>query len=136
MDIIQHHKPIDFETLFKQLETATIGIDGRDWETFTTGAAEIHSFFGRAELKDRIENALGIAIGSDEAVEIINKSKTFMLIIKNNPNCERALTVEEMSAINKFMTGLPDDCDIRWSLMQDSTIGNKVEVIFLCNIKK
>lgn len=136
MNIIQHHEPIDFEALFKQAENATVGIDGRDLETFSADADEIHSLYGSADWKDRIENALGKVIGSDEAVEIINKCNTFMLFIKFNPNSERPVTMEEMSAINEFMTDLPEDSNIVWSLMQDTSIGDKVEIILLCTHKR
>lgn len=136
MNIIQHHESIDFEALFKQMGSATIGIDGRDWDVFASAADEIHSFYGSAEWKDRVANALGHAIGSDEAMEIINKCKTFMLIISHNPKCERPIMMDEISAINDFVSGLPEDSDIQWSLMQDSSLGNRVEIILLCNIKK
>lgn len=136
MNIIQHHEPIDFEALFKQAENATVGIDGRDLETFSADANEIHSFYGSAEWKDRIVNALGKAIDSDEAVEIINKCNTLMLFIKYNPNSERPVTMDEMSAINEFVTGLPEDSNIVWSLMQDSSIGDRIEIILLCTNKR
>lgn len=136
MDIIQHHKPINFEALFKQAESAYIGIDDRDLETFAVKADEIHSFFGSAELKDRVENAIGVAIGSDEAVEIIAQSKAFLFIIRHTPDCECPLTVDEVSVINHFVSGLPEGSDIQWSLMQDSTLDNKVEVFLLCSIKR
>lgn len=136
MNIIQHHEPIDFEALFRQAENATVGIDGRDLETFSTDANEIHSFYGYAEWKDRIENALGKAIGSDEAVEIINKCNTLLLFIKYNQNSERLVTMDEMSAINEFVNGLPEDSNIVWSLMQDSSIGDKVEIMLLSTNKR
>ena len=136
MNIIQHHEPIDFEALFNQLKDAYIGIDKRDWEVFSADVDEIHSFYGSAEWKDRVNNALGNAIGSDEAVEIINKCKTFMLIIRYNPEGERPVKMDKISAINEFVSGLPEESDIQWSLMQDSTLGNKVEVVLFCNIKR
>lgn len=136
MNIIQHHEPIDFEALFKQAENAYIGIDNHDLETFAIKAGEIHSFFGSAEWKDRVVNALGAAIGSDEAVEIITQSNAFLLIIKHNHDCGRPLMVEEVSAINDFVSGLPEGSDIQWSLMQDSALDNKVEIILLCSIKR
>lgn len=136
MNIIQHHKPIDFEALFKQLEDAYIGIDGQDWEVFSADADEIHSFNGSAESKDRVSKALTEAIGSDEAAGIINRCKTFMLVIKYNPESETPIMMDEMSAINEFVSGLPDDNNIQWSMMQDSTLGNKVEIFLLCNIKQ
>lgn len=136
MNIIQHHKPIDFETLFKQMQRAVVGLDGNDIELFAIGAEEIHSFFGSAEWKDRVKNALGSAIASDEAVEIISRSNAFMLIIIHNPESKRPATIDEMSAINDFISELPDESDIQWSLMQDASIGERIELILLCNIRK
>lgn len=136
MNIIQHHEPIDFEALFNQLKDAYIGIDKSDWEVFSADADEIHSFYGSAESKNRVSVALTEAIGSDEAVEIVNKCKSFMLIIKYNPECESPIMMDEMSAINEFVSGLPDDTNIQWSMTQDPTLGNKVEVVLFCNIKQ
>lgn len=136
MNIIQHHEPIDFEALFKQLENATIGLDGRDWETFSADASEIHSFSGSAEIDNRVLNALENAIGFDEAGDIIKKCKNFMLIIRHNPESDRPVMMNEMSAINEFVSGLPQGSDIQWSLMQDSNLGDKVEVVLLCNLKE
>lgn len=136
MNIIQHHKPIDFEALFKQMQSAVVGLDGNDIELFAIGADEIHSFFGGAEWKDRVKNALATAIASDEAVEIINRSNAFMLIIKHNPESKRPATMDEVSAINDFISELPDESDIQWSMMQDTSIGERIELILLCNIRK
>ncbi len=135
MNIIQHHEPIDFEALFNQLKDAYMGIDKRDWEVFSADADKIHSFFGCAESKNRISDALANAIGSDGAVEIINKCKTFMLIIGYNPECERPIMMDELSVISYVVSGLPEESDIQWSLMQNPSLGNKVETILLCNIK-
>ena len=136
MNIIQHHKPIDFEALFKQMQSAVVGLDGNDIELFAIGADEIHSFFGSSEREGRVKNALATAIASDEAVEIINRSNAFMLIIKHNPESKRPATMDEMSAINDFISELPDESDIRWSLMQNTSLGDKIELILLCNIRK
>lgn len=136
MNIIQHHKPIDIEALFKQAVNATIGIDGHDLELFAAEDDEVHSFFGSAEGKDRIGNAIGAAIDSDEEVRIIGKSKSFLLFIIHNPDSECPLMVNELTNINHFVEGLPKGSDVQWILMQDSTLGNKVEIILLCNIKR
>lgn len=136
MNIIQHHEPIDFEALFKQLENATIGIDGRVWEVFAAEAEEIHSFRGCAGNGNSVSCALENVAGSDEAKEIITKCKKFMLIVRLNPESDRPVMMDEMSAISKFVDDMPEGDDIQWSLMQDSNLGNKVEVILLCNKKE
>lgn len=135
MNIIQHHNPIDFEALFKQMQSAVVGLDGNDIELFAVGADEVHSFYGSAEWKDRVKNALVSAIGLDEAAEIINMSNAFMLIIKYNPQSKRPATMYEMSAINEFVTRLPENSDIMWCLMKDSHIGDRVEILLLCKLK-
>ncbi len=135
MNIIQHHEPIDFEALFNQLTGAYIGIDKSDWEVFSADADEIHSFYRCAEREDRVSGALDNAIGADKASDIISKCKMFMIIIRYNPECEHPIMMNELSAINEFVSGLPENSDIQWSLMKDITLGDKVEAILLCNIK-
>jgi len=134
MNIIQHHEPIDLEALFKQAENATIGIDSRDWEVFVADADEIHSFLGSSDSENRVQAALASVVASDEDADIIGMSKRFLLIIKHNPDCERPLMMDEMSAVNGFVSGLPERSDILWGVVQDSTLGNSVEIILLCNI--
>ena len=136
MNIIQHHKPIDFEALFKQMQRAVVGLDSNDIALFAIGADEIHSFFGSSEREGRVKNALGTAIASDEAGAIIGRSNAFMLIIKHNPESKRPAIMNEMSAINDFISELPDESDIQWSLIQDASIEERIELILLCNIRK
>lgn len=76
------------------MQNSAVGIDGSDIELFAIGAEEIHSFFGSAEWKDRIKNALGTAIASDEAGEIISRSNAYMLIIIHNPESKRPATMD------------------------------------------
>ena len=118
------------------MQSAVVGLDGNDIELFAIGADEIHSFFGSAKWKDRVKNALGTAIASDEAVTIISRSNAFMLIIKHNPESKCPATMNEMSAINDFISELPEKSDIQWSLIQDASLGERIEFILLCNIRK
>ncbi len=136
MDIVQHHESIYFESLFRHAENATVGIDGHDLELFRLEADEIYSFFGSAELNDRLENAIELAIGSDDAVEMMNKCNSFMIFIKYNPNSKHPVKLKDMSSINDFIAGLPAESDITWSLMQDLAIGERIEFILLCCHKK
>ncbi len=136
MDIVQHHEPIDFEALFRQAENATVGIDGHDLELFGLDADEFHSFFGSAELNDRLENAIESAIGTDDAVGIMRRCDSFMIFIKYNPNSKHPVKLKEMSSINDFIGGLPAESDITWSLMQDLAIGERIEFILICCHKK
>lgn len=129
MNIIQHHKPIDFEALFKQMQRAVVGLDGNDIELFAIGAEKIHSFFGSAEWKGRVKNALATAIASDEAVAIINRCNAFMLIIKHNSESKRPATMDEMSAINGFISELSKESDTLRSMMQDASLGERNEDI-------
>ena len=118
------------------MQSAVVGLDGNDIELFAIGADEIHSFFGSAEWKDRVKNALGTAIASDEAVTIISRSNAFMLIIKHNPESKCPATMNEMSAINDFISELPDESDIHWNMMQDTSIGERNPLILPRNIRK
>lgn len=136
MDIIQHHKPIDFEALFRQAENATVGIDGRDLELFVLDADEIHSFYGSAELNDRLENAIEAAIGTDDAVWIIKRCNSFIIFMRYNPNSKRPVKLQEMSHINDFIAGLPAESDITWSLIHDFSLEERIEFILLCGLKQ
>lgn len=91
---------------------------------------------GHAEWKGRVENALGNAMASDEAVEIINRASSVMITIIRSSEAERPLTVEEVQYLNEYFTGFPENCDVVWGLADDSSLGNAVKVIILVNIKK
>lgn len=134
--IIQHHEPFDFESFFENIKSQYIGLDYHDYLTFMYKEGEKHSFMGRAEWKDRVENALGNAIDSDEVVEIITRASNVMIIIIRSSEAERPLTKEEVQFINEFITGLPKNCDVIWGLAEDSTLGNSVKAVILANVNK
>ena len=135
-NIIQHHQPFDFEIFFENIKSQYIGIDYHDYLTFLHTDGEKHSFMGRAEWKSRVENALGNAMASDEAVEIINLASSVIITIIRSSEAERPLTVEEVQYLNEYFTEFPENCDVVWGLADDSTLGNAVKVIILVNIKK
>lgn len=136
MNIIQHHEPIDLPALFQQAENEILSIDQNDLDNFADGYDNIHSFHGISEGKERTKNALLSAIASEDAAEIISKGKAFMLFVKYSPDCEYPFTMGEMSAIQDFVAGLPEGVDIQWCTVRDSALGDKVEVLLLCNTKE
>lgn len=134
-NIIQHHQQFDFEAFFKNIKSQYIGLDYNDYLNFLHTDGEKHSFMGRAEWKDRVKNALENAIASDEAVEIINRATSVVINLMRSSEAERPLTVDEVQYLNEFMTGFPENCDVTWSLSEDSTLGNAVKAIILVNVK-
>lgn len=135
-DIIQHHSHIDFETLFEDIKSRYIGLDCNDYSNFIHTSGEKHSFMGCAECNDRVKNALGKAIASAEAVEIINRASAVLIAIIRSSKAERPLTMEEFRYLSEFTTGLPMNCEIVWSLADDISLGNAVSVILLVKTAK
>ena len=134
-NIIQHHRQFDFETFFENIKSQYIGLDYRDYLNFLHADGEKHSFIGQAEDEDRVKNALGNAIASDEAEEIINRATSLMINVVHSSEAERPLSVAEVQYLNEFITEFPGDCDVTWSLAEDITLGNAVKVIILADIK-
>lgn len=134
-NIIQHHELFDFESFYQTVKAVYINIDYQDFATFMIQDGEKHSFMGRGEWKDRIETALGSAIASDEAVEIINRASSVMITIVRSPEAERPLLMEEMQFLQDFISGLPSECDIVWGIADDPSLGNEVKAIILVNAK-
>ena len=132
--IIQHHKSVDFESLFETIRSQCIGLDYQDCLTFLHADDEKHSFIGEAECKGRVENALRNAIASDESVEIINRASNVMVTVIRSCDADCPLTMEEMQCINEFNTGFSDNCDVVLRLAEDSTLGNAVKVVVLANV--
>ena len=132
--IIQHHELFDFESLFENIKSQYIGLDYHDYLTFLHTDGEKHSFIGQAEWKGRVENALRNAIASDEAVEIINKASTVIIIIIRSSEAKRPLTMEDMQYLNEFITRFSENCDVVWGLAEDSSLGNVVKVVLLANV--
>lgn len=135
-NIIQHHEPFDFGSFFDNIKSQYIGIDYHDYLNFLHTNGEKHSFIGQAEWKGRVENALGNAIASDDAVEIINRASTVMITIIRSSEVECPLAMEEMQYLNEFIPGFSENCDVVWGLAEDSTLGNVVKVIILANVDK
>lgn len=134
-NIIQHHKPFDFETFFENIKSQYIGLDCHDYLNFLYTDGEKHSFIGTADCGERVKNALGNAIAPDEAEEIINRATSLMINVVRSSEAEYPLMMEEMQYLNEFITEFPGDCDVTWSLAEDITLGNAVKVIILADIK-
>ena len=134
-NIIQHHQPFDFETFFENIKSQYIGLDYHDYLNFLHADGEKHSFIGQAECEERVKNALGNAIVSDEAEEIINRATALMINVIRSSEAEHPLMMEEMQYLNEFIAGVSENCDVTWGLSEDSTIGDAVRVILLANVK-
>lgn len=135
-DIIQHHVPFDFKAFYEKVNSKYIGIDYHDYLSFLHTEGEKHSFMGYAEWEDRVKNALGNAIASDGAMEIINSASSVMITIIRSSEAERPLTMEEMQYLNEFITRFSENSDVVWGLTEDATLGNTVKVIILANCNK
>jgi len=135
-EIIQHHEPFDFESFFKTIRSEYVGLDYGDYSDFLHIDGEKHSFIGRAEWKNRVEIALGNAIASDEAVEIINRALSAIITIFRSSEAEQPVTMAEVQYLNEFITGFPENCEVVWGLAEDSTLGNAIKAIILVNIKE
>lgn len=135
-EIIQHHEPFDFESFFESIRSEYVGLDYGDYSDFLHSDGEKHSFIGRAEWKDRVETALGNAIASDEAVEIINRASSVMITILRSSDAERPVTMEEVQYLSEFITGFPENCEVVWGLAEEHTLGNAIKAIILVNIKE
>ncbi|MDE5689806.1 MAG: hypothetical protein K2I38_03820 [Duncaniella sp.] len=134
-NIIQHHPRFDFEPFFENIKSQYIGLDYHDYLNFLHTDGEKHSFFGTAECEDRVKNALGNAIASDEADGIINRATSVMINVMRSSKADRLLSMEEMQYLSEFITGISENCDVTWGLSEDSTLGNIVKVIILANVK-
>lgn len=134
-NIIQHHKPFDFQSFFEGIKSGYVGLDFGDFRNFLHAAEEIHSFMGRAEWKDRVKNAFESAIASDDAVEIINRASSVMITIIRNPDAERPVSTDEVRCISEYISGFPNDCNVVWGLADDPSLGNAVEIILLASVK-
>lgn len=135
-EIIQHHEPFDFESFIKTIRSEYVGLDYGDYSGFLHSDGEKHSFIGCAEWKNRVEIALGNAIASDEAVEIINRASSAIITIFRSSEAERPVTMAEVQYLNEFITGFPENCEVVWGLAEDSTLGNAIKAIILVNIKE
>ena len=136
MNITQHHEPFDFDAFFEDERSKYIGVDTNDFQRLFQNADEVHSFMGSAEWKDRVENGLGKAIASDEAVDIIKKATSAMIVVIHSQAADRPLKMDELQFINEFVSGLPKDIDIVWGVSDDASLGNVVKTILLVGIRK
>lgn len=136
MNIIQHHSPIDFYSLFKNQGNLCAGRDFNECLRIFGETDEFHSFLGSAEWKDRVINALYNSIASDEAAEVINQAKSVLIFILSSLECDRSLNMDEMKKLPEFISRLSQDCEVVWNIADDETLGNVVKTILLVNITK
>lgn len=133
--IIQHHPEFDLETFFNNIYRQQIGNDFDDYQTFMDYEGEKHSFIGIAEGEGRVTNALGNAIASREAQEIINRATCLVFRVVRSLEGKHPLVMDEMKDFFNFLDGINEDCDVGWGVAEDSTLGDAVKVIVLANVK-
>lgn len=133
INIIQHHKPFDFETFFKRQENAYLGIDYQDYDSIFVDAKEVHSFIGTSDAENRVEAAIGDAL--NDSYSIVNKAKAVLILFLHSSDTKRSLHLDEMSSINEMMSRFPEGCNIVWGIADDDTLGDAVKVMMLVAIK-
>lgn len=132
-EIIQHHAPFDFESLFKDAKSQYIGVDYRDFSNFLHTAGEKHSFMGDAAGEDRVKAALESIMASDEAAEIIKHASFVRFIIISSSEMSEQITMNEVGYLSEFTSRLPDNCGVTWGIAEYASPGNTVKVIMLVN---
>lgn len=133
LNIIQHHEEFDFKTFYESVRSGYIGIDFKDFETFMQTDGVKHSFIGKSDGSNRIQDACANALYGHE--EIVRQASSMMITIVRSPDAPDPLKMEEMQFMNDFISTLPDDCDVIWGIADDSSLGNEVRIIMLVNIK-
>lgn len=129
-DIMQHHEPFDFESFFESIKSQYIGLDHHDFSNFLHTAGVKHSFMGSAEGKARIK----VALENAKAIDIVNHASSVMIILLRSSEADQPVTMDEISYLSEFISGLPKNCDMVWGLAEDSSLGDSIKVILLVNI--
>lgn len=134
MNIIQHHKPFDFEKFFQEQASKYVGIDYNDYQTLFKEEGEVHSFIGESDTDDRIKDAIAKAVASEDAEKIVSQLKAAMIAIVHASEASKPVTMDEMQALTEFVSNLPESCDIVWGTSHDESLGDTVRVMLLIRI--
>lgn len=130
MNIIQHHDYIDFDAMRDKIRYEQ-GHDFDDFKRLTYASGEIHSFISRtAEWKDRVYNAIGFLF-DDEFTEILMQGKAVYVIILADKEADRPLSFDEVKRLEDFYSGLPENCDFVWDVVNQPGLGNAVKAVVL-----
>lgn len=135
-EIIQHHEEIDFESIYKDIESRYVGIDFQDFNLFMQHKGEKHSFIGIDDGKYGIRKALEKVIENKDCQALLSHSSALMITILRSSNCERLLHIKGIDRLNEFIATLPSECDITWGIDFDDSLGNDIKVIMLMAISK
>lgn len=133
LNIIQHHEVFDFKTFYESVRSGYIGIDFKDFETFMQTDGVKHSFIGKSDGSNRIQDACANALYGHE--EIVKPASSMMITIVRSPDATNPLKMEGMLFMNEFISTLPDGCDVIWGMTDDSSLGNEIRIMVLVNIK-
>lgn len=132
-NIIQHHEYFDFESFYETIRKGYISIDNHDFDLFMNTEGVKHSFIGMADGENRIHDALTGILSSDS--DIIRQASTMIITVIRSLEAKQPLSIKEMQFITDFLSNLSSGCEVIWGLTDDSSLGNKVKVIILINIK-
>lgn len=137
-EIIQHHEEIDFESLYKDIESEYVGIDFQDFNLFMQHKGEKHSFIGIDDGNDEngITKALERFIENKDCQALLSHASALLITILRSSNSERPLQIKEIESLNEFIATLPPECDTTWGIDFDDSSGNDIKVIMLMAINK
>lgn len=135
-EIIQHNEEVDFESLYKDIESRYVGIDFQDFNLFMQHKGEKHSFIGIDDGKDGIRKALGKVIENKDFQALLSHASALMITILRSSKSEKPLHIKEIDSINGFIATLPSECDTTWGIDFDDSLGNDIKVIILMAINK
>lgn len=132
--ITQHHEPVDFDTFYETMRSRYIGIDYRDYETFMRTEGEKHSFIGVADGTNRMRDALANAVSNDK--EIVGKATSLMVTAVLASEMECPIRIEEVKGMIDFVSDILPDVQFVWGFADGASLGDKVKVIALVNIRE
>ena len=135
-EIIQHHEEMDFESLYKDIESRYVGIDFQDFNLFMQHKGKKHSFIGIDDGKDGIRKELGNVIENKDFQSLLSHASALMITILHSSKSERFLHLKEIDSLNEFLDTLPSECDITWGIDFDNSLGNDIKVIILMAINR
>lgn len=135
-EVIQHHEEIDFESIYKDIESRYVGIDFQDFNLFMQHKGAKHSFIGIDDGKYGIRKALEKVIENKDCQALLSHASALLITILRSSNSERPLQIKEIESLNEFIATLPPECDTTWGIDFDDSLGNDIKVIMLMAINK
>ena len=132
--IVQHHEEFDFEGFYEKVKSGYVGMDYEDFDQFMMKDGEKHSFIVMGEGADRVKNALDRIRMMPEAMELICRASAIMITMVYSSKCASPVRVDEIFCFNKFIESCPEQCELVWSMTEDTTVGDDISVILLVSV--